>query len=172
MKSILKVVLCITFLIVFISPSATATIVTSSATQLNTEENLWQIDYSISDYDAATAYGLDIYFDYSDYENITLISTESNWSADVFPPDTIIGEEEDGILDIYTEVYTSGLLSADFSVTVNWLGQGTPSNQTFEIYDTNYDVIESGTTSAVPVPGSFLLLFSGLSYLYHLRKKN
>ena len=171
MKSILKVVLCITFLIAFISTSAMATIVASSATQLNAEENLWQIDYSISDYDAATAHGLDIYFDYGDYENIVLISSESDWSADVCQPDIILTTEEDGMLDIYTEAYTSGLLSADFTVTVNWFGQGTPSSQAFEIYDANYDVIATGTTSAVPLPGSLLLFFSGLPYLCHLRKK-
>jgi hypothetical protein len=53
-------------------------------------------------------------------------------------------------------------LEDPFSINFIWLGNGTPGAQDFDISDPNWDVIDSGTTSVVPLPSTALLLVSGL----------
>ena len=173
MKSAKKIIFGISllFTFLFLSSSAMAVTINYSTTELGAGEDLWQIDYTISDYDAAVYAGFDIYFDYGDYENITLISSEADWSPLVIQPELIWGEEDPGMLDAES-IAESGLLTASFSVTVTWLGQGSISSQDFELYASDYTVLYSGTATPVPVPSSFALLFSGLAGALVLRKKN
>jgi hypothetical protein len=59
-----------------------------------------------------------------------------------------------------------------FSVEFDFLGAGIPSSQLFDIIDPNtFAVLESGTTSPVPIPGSIILMLSGLAAL-RLRMHN
>lgn len=46
---------------------------------------------------------------------------------------------------------------AGFSVTFDWLGTGTPGSQPFEVYDSNFDRVQSGET-ATPEPSSLCLV--------------
>lgn len=51
-----------------------------------------------------------------------------------------------------------------FAVEFTWLGGAEgPGNQTFQIFDPiTFALLETGTTTVVPVPGALILLFSGL----------
>lgn len=160
------------------APAGAATI-TFVSTELDAAKSLWQIDYTINGLETSTANGFTVYFDYGDYENITLTSSEAGWDAYVSDPELIYGTQQPGVLDAMTE-YGSGLLSAGFSITINWLGDGVPPSQEFELYldyidgegSEVFNVASTGTTSPVPVPGSFLILFSGLTGICFLHKKN
>jgi hypothetical protein len=46
---------------------------------------------------------------------------------------------------------------AGFSVTFDWLGSGTPGPQPFEVYDSNFNKLQSGET-ATPEPSSLCLI--------------
>jgi len=63
------------------------------------------------------------------------------------------------------------ILNGDFSVYVHWLGNDSPGAQVFELYNADYEIV-SGMTNPVPIPGSILLLASGLAGVFGIRKKN
>ena len=176
-RPILIALLLFTFLT--IATSAAAATITATSTQLNAEQNLWQMDYTVDGLDTAITNGFTIYFDYKDYENITLTSGLSGWDTWVSDPDSILdAEQEPGILDAAAE-YNSGVMSVNFSITFNWLGNSVPADQDFELYlsytDGNgseiFNIVSSGMVSQVPVPASFLLLVSGLSGICFIRNR-
>ncbi len=160
----------------FIATSATAATISFATTVLDTENDLWQIDYKIDDFDATMSSGYEIIFDYGLYENITLTGSSAEWDALILQPDLIEGVGDDGILDALAPSGT-GLMSANFSLTVNWLGDGTPASQEFNLYHIDgddydsYEIVSSGTTSPVPEPSTLMLMFSGLACTVFLRKK-
>jgi hypothetical protein len=62
-------------------------------------------------------------------------------------------------------------LEDPFSIDFVWLGDGTPDAQVFDIFDPNWTVSDSGTTSPVPLPSAALLLMSGLLAVVGSRRK-
>jgi len=133
-------------------------------------EDLWQYDYSVSDYTFNTNYGFTIYFDYTLYGDLKDPPTSPNsdwtvltWDPDIFLPD-------DGAYDAQASVNGASLADS-FQVDFIWLGSGNPGSQSFEVYDNNWDVKESGNTAPVPEPGTILLVGSGLLGLVGLKRK-
>lgn len=148
--------------------------ITYSLTDLtDTEENLYQITYNVSGFDSTTYAGFDIYFEDETYSDISLDAWDSsNWDEPyVFLGDSIYGEREDWTLDAYASVLDENL-SGYFTVSFYYTGEGLPGTQDIEYYDADYTVVATGQTSAVPIPGSALLLLTGLAGVLGFRKKN
>jgi len=113
-----------------------------------------------------------VYFDVALYENLAVTASPADWDSIVIQPDT--GLPADGLFD----TLALGLLLAPgdslgvFSASFDWLGGSVgPGDQFFELYDVNFDLIDSGMTTlaggsqTVPEPSSILVLFLGLVLL-------
>ena len=159
-------------LLMIFSSAAMAAGISYSLTDLSSQqENLWQIDYQVSDFDSDLYDDLVIYFEYGQFESISLIASLSSWDTHVANPDIVFGVEEDGYLDAQV-ASPGGVLRASFSVQVIYLGDDMPGDQYFELYSSsNWETVGSGMTSAVPVPGGFVLMLSGLAGLAACRRQ-
>ena len=110
---------------------------------------------------------ISLWFDYTLYLNISIVSVPTDWDSIVLQPDLII--PDDGLVDILA---LSDLLMpldtlSGLSVMFEWLGSTTrPDAIQFEIIDTaTFEVLDSGNTTlgitAVPEPSTIVLfLFS------------
>lgn len=136
--------------------------------------NAFRYDYTISN-DGSLGAGVavelfDISFDASLYQESSLvISTSSPLNTEW---DENILASAPGIPAIYDAFALNGGIAGGasatgFSVSFTWLGgpQG-PGGQVFEIFDpVTFALLEAGTTNAaspVPVPGTMVLMVSGL----------
>ena len=134
-------------------------------------EDLWQYNYSVSDYTFNTDYGFTIYFDYTFYGDLEDLPTSPNifdWDVLTWAPDTSL--PDDGGYDALALVDGASLADL-FQVDFIWLGPGNPGSQPLEVYDDNWSVIESGNTAPIPEPGTILLVGSGLLGLVGLKRK-
>ncbi len=63
----------------------------------------------------------------------------------------------------------NGASANGFAVNFLWIGAGLPGAQSIEIYDpVTFELLETGITeiaATVPVPGAFVLMLSGVSFL-------
>jgi hypothetical protein len=135
----------------------------------------WEYSYTITNTDEASGlYVFDIYFpsvsstDALNYSNITETANpdSTNWITTVFPPSAPnLGGIYDAVA-LNTPIALGQSLSG-FSVSFNYaLTKQLPviGPQYFEIYDSNYHLLESGTTvqAAVPEASTLVLLVSGI----------
>jgi hypothetical protein len=131
--------------------------------------NRWQLDYVVADHGLQVGQGFDVYFPYGQYEDLALVSAADGWDALVFQPDLVLGVPEPGMLD-GLQVADMGGAPAEFSLQLTWFGPGAPEPQAFELYDADFNVLESGLTVLVPEPGAALLL-AGLAGLVIWRRR-
>ncbi len=161
------------FSCMFASYSASAIEISYEVTDLSDAvigEDLWQYTYTVSDYTFNIDSGFSIYFDSQLYSNLQdpAPSVNTNWDILTFQPDNSLPTA--GVYDALS--LTNGASLADpFVVSFNWLGNGTPGAQAFDIYDNTFNAVASGFTSPVPEPSSILLMLSGLLGLSVFRKK-
>lgn len=119
----------------------------------------WQYSYLVSDFTFNTDYGFTVYFDYGLYENIIPISDSGDWDEISWEPDPLLGA---GAYDALALTDGASLIDP-FTVSFHWLGIGTPWEhaQDFEIYYLDpFQIIETGTTSPIPEPGTLILLIT------------
>jgi len=127
--------------------------------------NTYQYDYTIFNDDIAA--GIEefaIYFDYNTTENLAVMASPVVWDSLVIQPDT--GLPDDGFFDslaLASPIALGGSLGG-FSVQFDWLGASRgPGAQAFEVYDANFDIVASGsTTSSVPEPATLAMILIGL----------
>jgi hypothetical protein len=159
--------------------AASATTIYYSATDIadtTTGEDLWQYNYSVTDNTFAAFDGFTIWFDYGLFENINPVTASFDWDPVTWQPENILGFGDDGAYDALALVDNPDL-SVDFTVSFAWLGgpEG-PGAQFFDVYDGNYDIIESGmtvaapVTSSVPEPSTLMLLGIGSIMLLGLKR--
>ena len=129
----------------------------------------WQYDYMVqNDTLVGPIAEFTIYFQPNLYENLAVISSPLDWDSIVIQPDTAL--PADGFFDALSlsAVLFPGGADGLFSVSFNYLGAGTPYEQVFEIYDANFNLLDSGITitSPVPEPNTLFMLVIGLFLLF------
>jgi hypothetical protein len=152
-------------------PSARADGISYSLTALGSGN--WAYTYTVTNTDEASGlYVFDIYFpsvsstDALNYSNITETANPdpTNWFTTVLLPSA------PNLGGIYDELATNPLGQGDslggFSVSFTYTGTAALGAQYFEIYDTSYDLLGSGTTTLsttpIPEPSTLILLVSGV----------
>ncbi len=141
----------------------------------------WQYAYTVTNDgslpSSADIEGIQVFFDYNDYDNLAVLGAPGTWDPLVFQPDA--GLFLDGIFDGLASPgpgIANGNSLGGFLVSFDWLGGGTPGAQAFEIYDANdFSVLESGNTVApaiVPVPAAVWLFGSALAGLGVVRRRS
>ena len=118
--------------------------------------NSWQFNYTLINTGADALEAFAIYFDFDVYENLAGILSPDDWDLLVIPPD--LGIPDDGIFDwlAFAAGVAPGEMLGGFSVSVDFLGVGTPGGQFFGIFDPDsFDLLTDGITTRVdivPVP--------------------
>jgi hypothetical protein len=153
-----------------------------SFTPTHVSGNQWTYNYVV----AATASDptieeFTIYFDQTLYANLAVLASPSGWDSLVIQPDSSL--PDDGFFDALALL--SGLNSGDsqsgFAVSFDFLGNGTPAEQRFDIVDPiTLATLSSGFTSAairqpppsdVPEPGTLPLAGLALALFSLFRKR-
>ena len=155
---------------------ATIAFVATDLTDVVAGEDLWQIEYFVSGRSFLAGEGFDIEFDpllYGSLQSLPpapsldwdpLILQQPNPAA--FPPFDV------GIYDALALVDNASL-DAPFVLQVVFLGGagGSPGPQPFTIFDSGFQVVETGSTQgAIPEPNPIVLVASGVALFALLRR--
>jgi hypothetical protein len=131
----------------------------------------WEYTYEVANIDLAVEgtpaaiKEFTIWFDFGQYANlvVTTASPLSNaWDGIVWQSDPVLHDA--GGYDVLAKIGNLGISNGQsvkgFSVKFDWLGQGTPDSQRYEIINPlNFETIDSGVT--IPEPTTMLLLSLG-----------
>jgi len=158
-----------------LSATAQAAIIQYSATDLadtTPGEDLWRYDYTVSGHTFLQSQFFDIYFDPLLYRALAVEAAPGpEWDAIILqqPNPANLPPFDRGMFDV-AAVVDNPPVPAAFSVSFVFLGPGTPASQPFDIFGIsggNAALLESGVTtplvSAVPEPGSFFLILTGMA---------
>lgn len=137
-------------------------------------KDLWEYSYFIEDAVFDEFYGFQIFFENDSY--VELIDpapfVNDDWDVLVFQKDPFFGDPA-----IYDAMALTDNASLDdaFNIQFIWDSVELPGDQVFEIYDSNFSVIDSVITTnndpVIPEPMTFVMMFSGLLGLFFSRKK-
>ncbi|TRO82576.1 PEP-CTERM sorting domain-containing protein [Desulfuromonas acetexigens] len=168
------------FVLALVTPCLGSSI-TFEATNLNDSggADRWAYSYRVSG-NFNMFSGFTVYFGVGDSANISASNPQDlgDWDVLTWEPDP--GIPDDGAYDAMALVDNASLNSV-FNVGFDWMGSSAPGSQYFEIYDENFQILESGYTTlalsapiATPEPGTFLLVgFGGVALLiFKFRKSN
>jgi hypothetical protein len=127
-------------------------------------EDLWQLDYLVSEGAFAAGQGFSILFPIGDADALAPVATGGGAAWDVLAIQPDPGLPADGLFDAQARV-DDATLGFPFSVRFHWRGSGPPGAQAFLVYDPDFVTIETGETVPVPEPGAALLLVIGAAGL-------
>jgi hypothetical protein len=139
------------------------------------EGGRWRYAYEVTNQSLAQAVAeFTIWFEVDVYDNLlveTLDPPAADWDELVVQPDPIL--HDDGFYDALT--LEDGILTGEsagwFRVSFDWLGEGMPGPQAFDIIDPDtFEPLYSGTTVFIPEPSSGVLLIIFL-ILFTLRRR-
>ncbi|MGI9335712.1 MAG: PEP-CTERM sorting domain-containing protein [Gammaproteobacteria bacterium] len=152
--------------------SAQATIIEYDVEQISGKT--WEYSYTVINHTSAPIVEFEILFDLGVYENLHKASAPSEWDPVVAQPDPNIPAA--GFYDamaLWDEEIAAGETLGGFAVRFDFLGDGTPGSQLFNILDpSNFPVpLDSGTTqlagttlpAPVPEPATLLLSLLGIA---------
>jgi hypothetical protein len=133
-------------------PNAAATLVisrvTSNLPDIIVGEDLWSAAFSLSGDIPTLDQGFTVYFDASTYRNLTgsFAAAANDWDVLLIQPDDILTAP--GFLDALSLVVQPSFKGA-FTVNFQFLGNGTPGAQSFEVYSlaNGFTIVESGSVS-------------------------
>jgi len=153
---------CALFVSAAVMGIAQATTVTYDVS--NVASNTWEYTYTVAnDMLAFDIEEITIFFDVGLYENLAAQSTPAGWDVLVIEPDVFL--PDDGFYDALSlgVGIVPGVSLGGFSVQFDFLGAGVPGDQFFDIVDPfTFDVLDSGSTSVIPIPAAIWLFISGL----------
>ena len=176
-KTLYGILFVLAVLLIVFAGKSYATTISYQATNLADTipgEDLWQYSYSVSGHSFNQFYGFTVLFDYLLYSKLEDPPpfVNNDWDPIVLQPDLILQEE--GAYDALALVDNASFADP-FTVSFVWLGSGVPGSQPFQLYDPNFETIESGRTTsgaaAIPEPATLLLLGSGHIGFMGIRKK-
>jgi len=131
----------------------------------NIAGNTWQYSYVVSGHTFLTDETFEILFDENLYTNLQdPPPAVAGWMLLVFQPEVPPNPNLPGIYSA-TAQSDGAPLGSPFVIQFEWLGIGTPGSQPFNVYDSSFNLIDSGQTVAgnpIPEPGSVVLLTSAL----------
>lgn len=139
----------------------------------------WGYSYTITNNDISGGlYVFDIYFptvsspEAFNYSNFTETANPdpTNWSSTIFPPSN--PGDLSAIYDVEAQNTPLALNASlyGFEVSFTYTGSAVLGSQYFEIYNTDFNLLESGDTVLVPEPGTMMLLASGIFGLVGFRR--
>jgi len=124
-------------------------------------EGRWQYEYSVENKDLfVPIQEFTIWFDFAKYDNLAVETAEplaSQWDEVVWQPEPVLAD--DGAYDAMalTVRIQLGKKVDGFAVSFDWLGEGGPGSQFYEIIDpATFETIDEGWT--VPEPTTLILL--------------
>ncbi|MFT5313614.1 MAG: hypothetical protein ACI8Z9_002107 [Paraglaciecola sp.] len=128
--------------------------------------NTYQYDYTIFNDDIAA--GIEefaIFFEVFATKNLAVVAKPVGWDFFLALPDPLL--PDNGFADFYINLASPIAFTANlggFSVQFDWLGASRgPGAQAFKVYDANFDIVASGsTTSSVPEPATLAMILIGL----------
>ena len=144
-------------------------------------EDLWRYDYMVSDRSFLQSEFFDIYFSSALFGTLTAgPAPNADWDVAILqqPEPLNLPPFDRGMFDAFA-LNDAPSLSGAFSVSFVFLGPGTPGSQEFDIFNANFELVESGNTS-VPVPGDIvvpepstaaLFLFGLVACAFHTRRR-
>jgi len=125
----------------------------------------WQYEYSVENKELSTAIEeFTIWFDLAKYDNLAVETAEplaSQWDEVVWQPEPVLAD--DGAYDAMALNLgiQQGQKAGPFAVSFDWLGDGGPGSQFYEIIDpATFETIDEGWT--IPEPATLVLLGLGL----------
>lgn len=138
--------------------SATAT----NLTDTTPGQDLWQIQYTVSNLSITTGQGFSIFFDFTLYGNLQSPPQSANtgWNLLSVQPDELL--ESDGFFDALA-MQDAPSLANPFTLTFVWLGTGTPGMQPFTVYDSTFHTLSIGYTAPTNPPSGPAISLVALS---------
>jgi hypothetical protein len=156
------------------SSVAKADPVTVTYTVSETGANVWEYQYQLTGSYLAGD-DLAIYFPVATSSDLLDMGTGgSDWTTFEFQPDPSL--PADGEFDMAANIDNPSLAPI-FDVEFQYSGPGTPGSQSFALFDSNFNTIDSGLTHTqsgiptVPEPNTFFLSGSGLVGLVRYVKR-
>lgn len=135
----------------------------------------WKYTYEVSNIDLsvnstpAAIKEFTIWFDSGLYSNLVVTTAaplSNGWDEIVWQPEPVL--DDDGGYDALVSLLNPGIAAGQsvkgFSVKFDWLGQGAPGSQRYEIISPDtFEVLDAGNT--IPEPATMLLLTLGGLFL-------
>ena len=125
----------------------------------------WRYEYSVENKDLFVPIEeFTIWFDFAKYDNLAVETAEplaSQWDEVVWQPELVLAD--DGAYDAMALNLgiQQGQKAGRFAVSFDWLGDGGPGSQFYEIIDpATFETIDEAWT--IPEPATLLLLGLGL----------
>ncbi|MES9993395.1 MAG: PEP-CTERM sorting domain-containing protein [Candidatus Thiodiazotropha sp.] len=135
----------------------------------------YEYQYTVDNQTLSSIEEFTIWFDLGLYDNLAISGSPNlDWDGLAIQPDPLL--PDDGFADwlSYGLTINPGEVLDGFSVTFDWLGSGTPGEQSFEIINPlDFSALSSGFTqtastappTSVPEPDTWVLMVIGLLFL-------
>jgi hypothetical protein len=142
----------------------------------------WEYTYEVAntgllvDNQPAAIKEFTLWFDWGLYSNLVVTTAaplSSAWDQIVWQPEPVL--QDDGGYDALAELTNPGIVAGQsvkgFSVKFNWLGQGAPGSQRYEIINPlTFETIDSGVT-IIPEPASAAIMILGTVWMAAKRRR-